>query len=179
MKQTKRIISLLLVLIMVFSLSITAQAAENYADVTGIVIEVQKYGNLTMDIEPSTLIDKGYKLGDILKVTVGDNTLEIPFCTSYSDVDTGSLVVRNDIANNLLVVAINMGDFSTKYNVQAGDEVSFSLLEKEGYLSEYLLRQLKRTDMRSDYKTDSSLQTSVVLQLLELILQFYTEVVVL
>lgn len=155
MKQAKRIISLLLVAVMAFSLPITAQAADSYADVSGTVAEVQKYGNLTMDIKPDALYDAGYELGDILKVTAGGNVLEIPFCTSYSDVDTGSLVVRDDQSNNLLVVAINMGNFSTTYNAKVGDIVSFSLIEKEGYLSEYLIRQLTRTDVRSDYATDS------------------------
>ncbi len=155
MKQSKKLISLLLVFMMVFSLSITAMAEDVTAEVVGTVAEVQKYGNLTMDIEPKLLYDAGYELGDILKVTVGDNVLEIPFCTSYSDVDTGSLVVRDDKGNNLLVVAINMGNFSTTYNATVGDKLTFSLLEKEGYLSEYLLRQLARTYERSDYATDS------------------------
>lgn len=155
MKQTRRIIALLLVTVMAFSLPVIAKAENSYADVLGTVAEVQKYGNLTMDIEPKALYDAGYALGDILKVTVGNNVLEIPFCTSYSDVDTGSLVVRDDQKNNLLVVAINMGNFSTTYNVNVGDKVLFSLLEKEGYLSEYLLHQLTRTNVRSDYATDS------------------------
>ncbi|MDF2949790.1 MAG: Peptidoglycan-binding lysin domain protein [Sedimentibacter sp.] len=155
MKQGKKFISLLLAFVMIFSLSITAYAVEDYANVTGTVKEVQKYGNLTMDIEPKALYDADYKLGDMLKVTVGDTVLEIPLCTSYSDVDTGSLVVRDDQKNNLLVVAINMGNFSTTYNANVGDTVTFSMAEKEGYLAEYLIRQLKRTDVRSDYSTDS------------------------
>lgn len=155
MKQTKRIITLLLIAVMLLSVPITALAAESYETVSGTVAEVQKYGNLTMDIKPAALYAAGYKLGDILKVTVGANTLEIPFCTSYSDVDTGSLVVRDDQKNSLLVVAINMGNFATTYNSKVGDKISFSLSQKEGYLSEYLLRQLKRTDVRSDYTTDS------------------------
>lgn len=157
MKQAKRIIPLFLVAMMViaFLLPITVRATDNHADVVGIVAEVQKYGNLTMDIKPKTLYDAGYQLGDVLKVTVGDNALKIPFCTSYSDVDTGNLVVRDDTANNLLIVAINMGNFSTTHNVKAGDSVTFALAEKGGYLSEYQLRQLKRTNIRSDYATDS------------------------
>jgi len=155
MKQSKKLISLLLVLVMVLSLSVTTMAQDNYAEVVGTVAEIQKYGNLTMDIEPKALYDAGYEVGDILKVTIGDTVLEIPFCTSYSDVDTGSLVVRDDQANNLLVVAINMGNFATTYNVNVGDKVTFSLLEKQGYFAQYLLRQLTRTNERSDYATDS------------------------
>lgn len=155
MKQIKKVFLLILIAAMVFSLPVAAETLDSYADVTGIVIEVQKYGNLTMDIEPKALYDEGYELGDMLKVTVGDNVLEIPFCTSYSDVDTGSLVVRDSKSKNLLVVAINMGNFSTTYDVKVGDKVTFSLLEKEGYLSEYLLHQLERTNVRNDYAMDS------------------------
>jgi S-adenosylmethionine hydrolase len=69
MKQVKKIISLLLVFVMIFSLTISANAEEGSAVVTGTVKEVQKYGNLTRDIEPKALYDAGYNLGDILKVT--------------------------------------------------------------------------------------------------------------
>lgn len=160
MRQRKRLVSMLLAAVMmVFSLSITqpitAMAASSYADVSGTVAEVQKYGNLTMDIKPKALYDAGYAAGDILKVKVGNNELQIPFCTSYSDVDTGNLVVRDDQTNNALVVAINMGNFATKYNAKVGDKITFSLSEKGGYLSQYLLHQLKRTNVRSDYATDS------------------------
>jgi protein tyrosine/serine phosphatase/LysM repeat protein len=155
MKKIKQLLSLILIFVMVFSLTMTANAEEGYADVTGTVKEVQKYGNLTMDIQPKALYDAGYELGDILNVAVGENFLEIPFCTSYSDVDTGSLVIRDDKESDLLVVAINMGNFSTTYNTNVGDTLTFSLFEKEGYLAEYMLRQLTRTNVRADYATDS------------------------
>lgn len=155
MKRAKMIVSLLFVVMMLFSLPLAALAAEGLAELSGTVVEVQKYGNLTMDMKPQALYDAGYELGDILKVTVGDNVLQIPFGTSYSDVDTGSLVARDDKANNLLVVAVNMGNFAAKYHVKVGDKASFSLSEKAGYLAEYLLRQLKRTNLRADYATDS------------------------
>lgn len=156
MRNTRRITLLILaVTIMAFVLPMMALAADNSQTLTGTVVEVQKYGNLTMDLKPKALYDAGFALGDMLTVTVGTNVLSIPFCTSYSDVDTGSLVVRDDKANNLLVVAINMGNISTKYNIKVGDKVTFALKEKGAYLSEYLMRQLKRTNVRSDYATDS------------------------
>jgi len=154
-RAKKKIVLLFAALIAAFVLPVAIFGADTTQVITGTVVEVQKYGNLTMDIKPKALYDAGFALGDVLSVTVGDNVLQIPFCTSYSDVDTGSLVVRDDQKNDLLIVAINMGNFSTKYNVKAGDTVSFSLREKGAYLSEYLIRQLKRTNVRSDYATDS------------------------
>lgn len=157
MKQAKRIVLLFLTVMMLaaFSLPMAVKAADSYADVAGIVAEVPKYGNLTMDIKPKVLYDAGYQIGDILKVTASGNVLQIPFCTSFSDVDTGSPLVRDDRANDLLLVAINMGNFSATYHVKAGDKVIFSLAEKGGYLSELQLHQLKRSNARSDYATDS------------------------
>jgi protein tyrosine/serine phosphatase/S-adenosylmethionine hydrolase len=155
MQRQKKTLSLLLIAAVAFVLPFATFAADTPVSVSGTVLEVQKYGNLTMDIKPKALYEAGYALGDFLNVTMGDTVLKVPFCTSYSDVDNGSLVIRDDQASNLLVIAINMGNFSTKYKAKAGDAVSFSLLEKKGYLSEYLLHQLKRTNVRSNYATDS------------------------
>lgn len=154
-KISRFTLSLLAVAFIAFVLPLAAIAGDNALTITGTVVEVQKYGNLTVDIKPKALYDAGFALGDVLNVTIGGNVLKIPFCTSYSDVDTGSLVVRDDQKNNLLVVAINMGNFSTKYNAKVGDTLTFGLAEKAGYLSEYLIRQLKRTNVRSDYAADS------------------------
>lgn len=154
MRQFRGKYLVFLLIVMAVSLVFTVNAAADDV-LKGEVIEVQKYGNLTMDLKPAEFYEAGFELGDLLKVTVGDQELEVPFVTSYSDVDTNSLLVRDDQDANIIVVAINMGDFAKTYNVEVGDEVTFSLLEKEGYLSEYLLHQLERTNKRSDYATDS------------------------
>lgn len=163
MKKAKKLAALLIAAVMtyqtpymVFAASNTAVAtAKETKKVTGKVKEIQKYGNLTLEIAPKALYDAGYELGDLLTITIGDKKYEMPFGTSYSDVDTSSLIARDDKENNLLVIAINMGNFANTYNVKVGDQVSFELKQKAGYLDEYILRQLKRTNNRSDYKTDS------------------------
>ena len=154
MKTLKRTISFMLVLMLVLGL-MPGNYAKAATEVTGTITEVQKYGNVVMDIKPKALLDAGYEAGDLLNVQIGETTLTMPFCTSYSDVDTGSLLIRNDEKNDLLIVAINMGNFSTKYNAKVGDTIKFSLKEAKAYLAEYLLRQLKRTNERSDYASDS------------------------
>ena len=155
MKRTRRSISILIAVVMILSMSFTVMAEENYSVLTGTVVEVQKYGNLTMSLEPSEFYEASFELGDMVEVTIGDEVLEMPFVTSYSDVDTGSLLLRDSQDNDIVIVAINMGNFSTTYNVEVGDELTFTLSEKEGYLAEYLLHQLSRTYERSDYATDS------------------------
>lgn len=124
------------------------------AHVVGSVAAVEKYGNLDLDIKPEALYTAGLELGDVLDVTVNGVSLEIPFCTSYSDVNTGENVVRDNQESDLLVVAINMGNFSTTYGVEEGDIVTFALAEKAGYLAQYEAHQLQRTNERSDYSSD-------------------------
>ncbi|HIY21554.1 MAG TPA: S-layer homology domain-containing protein [Candidatus Flavonifractor merdigallinarum] len=122
--------------------------------VVGSVAAVEKYGNLDLDIKPEALYTAGLELGDVLDVTVNGVSLEIPFCTAYSDVNTGETVVRDNQESDLLVVAINMGDFAGTYGVEVGDIVSFTLAEKAGYLGQYQAHQLQRTNERADYSSD-------------------------
>ena len=157
MKKLVKLIALALCFCMMFSVGVYADddtpmliaTYKGTESVTGTVTEVQKYGNIVMDFEPAALADAGYNVGDILTVKSGENELEIPLCTSYSDVDTGSLVIR--LTDTQVIVAINMGNFSSTYGVVEGDTVTFELKEAEGYLAEYTVRQLTRTNERADY----------------------------
>ncbi len=155
MKHSKRFLSLVLVFALLVQVGLISGLSADVNEITSKVVEVQKYGNLVMEAEPKVFYDAGFELGDILSVKLGDQVFEIPFCTSYSDVETGNLLVRDDKKDNILIVAINMGNFSKTYSAEVGDELSFSLKQKEGYLAEYLLRQLNRTNNRNDYALDS------------------------
>ncbi len=141
-------LALALCFCMLFSTAVHAEEAT----ISGSVVEVQKYGNLVMDFAPADMLDAGFAVGDILTITAGENELEAPLCTSYSDVDTGSLVIR--LTDTQVIVAINMGNFSTTYGTVEGDTVTFTLKQAKGYLEEYTVRQLTRTNERADYPSD-------------------------
>jgi len=167
----KKAVSLLLALVMALCLVIPAGAEETA--VTGGVKEVQKYGNLVLDIAPAALKEAGFEYGDLLKITVNGKDYDVPLCTNYSDVDTGSLVLRD--ASDALTLAINMGDFATTNGIAAKETaedgsftwnfpegktiadvtVSITMGEKGGYHDQYLIHQLTRTDNREDYSSDA------------------------
>ena len=160
-----------------YTVRITNNSSINFFDqelnvkasgITGYVKTIEKYGNLDLTIPTSALTDAGYAYGDLVNVTVNGVNYEMPYCTSYSDVDTGSTLLRAN--GDLLIVAINMGDFATTNGLATkttladksfqwyyGDTVttpvtvSISLKEKEGYLADYLLHKLTRTNVRTDY----------------------------
>ncbi len=155
MKTMRKYAPWLLVFTLVLTLFPSTQAMAEVSSLTAKIVEVQKYGNVVLDLKAKDMADAGYEAGDTVNIEVGESKLEMPYCTSYSDVDTGSLLLRNDTKNDLLLAAINMGNFSETYKAKEGDSITISLKEKKGYLSEYLLRQLERTNNRGDYATDS------------------------
>ena len=114
----KKTLSLLLSLVLMLSLALPASAAETeYPTLEGGVTEIQKYGNIVLDIDPADLKDGGYTYGDLLTVTVNGTGYDMPLCTNSSDVDTGALVLRD--SEGVLIAAINMGDFATSNGLAA------------------------------------------------------------
>ena len=101
-----------------------------------------------------------------------EKTWQIPFCTNYSDVESGSYVACDK--DEGLILAINMGDFATDggiaEKITAEDKsftwvfpdgrnledfvFSISMGEKGGYHDQYLIHQLVRTNDRADYDSD-------------------------
>ena len=169
----KKIASLLLIFLLTFGLALPVSAAEtSYPMVESGVKEIQKYGNIVLDVEPKKLHEAGYDYGDILAVTINGKTYQIPFCTNFSDVDNGSYVACDK--DDGVILAINMGDFVTAGGIAekitnedksftwvfSDDKsiedlvVSISMGEKDGYHDQYLIHQLVRTNDRADYDSD-------------------------
>ena len=137
--------------------------------ITTTIYEISKHGNLVLYMYSSELFEKGYEHGDIVEVSIGDQKWDVPFCTSYSDVDNGEVVLRAVVEVDGVVLAINMGDFTTtagiakkvnieedpgyrwEYLMEEPVEITITMKEKGGYREEWLIRQLVRTNERSDY----------------------------
>lgn len=145
-----------------------AAAQENTGIATGI-LEISKYGNVELVMTGSEFLSCGYDFGDIVAVSIGDQSYDMPVGSSYSDVDDGKMICRVEMSDeeDRLVLAINMGDFAssvgiavkTEINDEPGyrwdypetEDIVFSMKERGGYANEYRLRQLVRTNAREDY----------------------------
>ena len=143
-------------------------------EVTSSVKEIQKYGNLVLTIEKKDLDAMGAEYGDVFTVSFQDIEVYAPYCTNYSDVDLGSIVLRND--GETLILAINMGDFATTYSIAekvSNPDKTYKWIFEEGktmedisllltltgkgeYRDEWLIHQLSRTDNREDYSSDAA-----------------------
>lgn len=160
----KRTLSLVLVICMVLAIAPWSLAAGGETTIAAI----EKYGNLDLSITGEQFQAMGFTYGDMITVGINGQEYDMPVGGSYSDVDTGSMICR--ITEPCVIIAINMGDFATTTGLATkltGDDgtvtweyaegvetpvkVTFTMKEQGGYLSEYLLRQLTRTNDRADY----------------------------
>lgn len=177
----KRLLAMLSVILIIFSLVILpsrkVSAANKVINTTASVANIQKYGNVVLDIKCSDFLSSGYEFGDILKVNFLNQNLKLPLCSNYSDVDSGTAGIFVRQEDEFVLLAINMKDFATTYGIatkktaadnsvswQPADgatdriEVSISMDTKGGYYGEYLLHQLSYTTDRSDYPNLSDAQ---------------------
>lgn len=85
----KKLVSLLLAVMLVFSV---AAFAEDGMTVTAASdnTKIAKYGNVELDYTCEAFLALGYQYGDVVTVSFLGQTLDIPFCSNYSDVDSGS-----------------------------------------------------------------------------------------
>ena len=135
-----------------------------------------KYGNVYTDCEAANFVDiLGLTWGDLVTVKFLDKELVLPVVPTYSYVDSGKPAIilektATGAPTGYVSLAINMGNFAEVYGIAykgtdadgnwfwtAFDgvtfpiQVTYELAEKEGYMAEYLLHELNRTNNREDY----------------------------
>ncbi len=168
MRNVSRFTAALLALCLLLS---CAALAEESAPIT--VTGIQKYGNLDLSLTGTEFLALGYAYGDVVTVGLNGQEYDMPVVSNYSDVDTGSMLVRVQITADAdaLIIAINMGDLATASGIATKEKieedpgfvwhynegvaepvtVTFAMKEKGGYYDQFVMHQLARTDVREDY----------------------------
>lgn len=120
--------------------------------VEGTVTEIEKYGHALTDIPIASM---PFDFGDILTVTFSNGfTVDAPYLPDYF-VEQGEYLVRGYSGHTYVGICINYGNLGDVNGVAAGDTVTISLKEKGGYLAQYEMYQLERTNERGDYSSDT------------------------
>ena len=122
------------------------------AGVETTVSSIDKYGNCALSITQDEFTAAGFEPGDIVSVKAGAFAFDAPVCTNYSDVDNGKYLVR--LSKGGVSFAINMGNFAKTSGAAVGTPVSVAMKGKGAYLADYKIRQLKKSENRSDYASD-------------------------
>ena len=136
-----------------------------------------KYGNVYTNGKATDFLGEkwGFAWGDLVTVKFLDQELVLPVVPTYHYVDSGKPAViankdENGNPTGYVSMAINMGNFATTYGIAEKHtnedktwywtampgvtfpvEVQFEMKEKGGYMAEYLLHDLNRTNKREDY----------------------------
>ncbi len=121
--------------------------------VTGTVREVEKYGHASLDIRIEDFNAAGFTLGDIVTVTAGSYTGDMPYFDGYY-VDSGEYMVRAYPGHETIAVCINYGKFCETAGVDVGDPVTITMKEKGGAAAIQATYSLVYTDERDDYDSD-------------------------
>ena len=90
--------------------------------IRGQVIRVDIYGNAITNISDNLLIEAGIGLGDLVTVTLREQTFPVRFMRTYGDVPTGEKLCHLE-SRRLLEISINMGHLANKLGINVGDQI--------------------------------------------------------
>ena len=132
----------------------SAEAAEEpVPEVTGTIIEIEKYGNAVLDISIEDFEAEGYTLGDVVTVTAENYNDDVPYLNGYY-VEKGEGLLRAYPNEEHIAVCINYGNFAEETDAEIGDTVVITLKEDDGALALQEVNNLVYTNDRSDYPLD-------------------------
>ncbi len=127
--------------------------AEDVPSVTGKVLEIEKYGHALLDITIEDFNAAGFDLGDIITVTAGNYTGDMPYFNGYY-VDRDEYMVRAYPGQTYIAVCINYGRFADTAGVDVGDPVTLTLKEKAGAIDLQEINNLVYRNDRAAFPSD-------------------------
>ena len=153
MKKIKTSLSLVFCLLLLANALTTAFAEETDLEVSGTIIEIEKYGHAVLDISIEDFEDAGFNLGDVVTVTSENYSGEMPYFNGYY-VEQGEDLLRAYPGTDNIAVCINYGNFSEVADAEPGDIVTITLKEDDGALAQQEVNNLVYSNNRSDYSLD-------------------------
>ena len=164
MKMNEKRVFILFVLCLLLIAVGFASSAEQEVNVQAPVDAIKSYGNVILPVTHDEMEAAGMQIGDLINFSFGGQTVVMPYCTDYSNVDSGLpvLVWRADHDDH--AAAVFNGDFATAYSFarkngdgkwvsDTGDTVTvtISLNAAGAYYDEYIVRSVSSSDDRADY----------------------------
>ncbi|MAH33122.1 hypothetical protein CL615_01895 [archaeon] len=86
------------------------------------IISINKFGSLHLNIMHSSWDKFDIKLNDIVKVNFNNNSIKIPYATTFGDVEMRKPLIMKDDYDRV-EVALNQDSFEKKYKVKIGDDI--------------------------------------------------------
>jgi len=96
-------------------------------ELIGEVLSIDGFGNIISNISEEELKFAEFNEGDSLVVTLGNKSLNVPFCSAYSEVPVGTLLTLVG-SSNFLEAAANQGSALNFFEAKVGDTFQVSKL---------------------------------------------------
>ncbi len=80
------------------------------------------YGNLILDLSAEAFAGLGWRIGDVVPVTVAGQPEPAPYMRTFSDVPEGAVLIYPD-SRGRMSLALNLGNYAAARGVGAGVEV--------------------------------------------------------
>lgn len=97
-----------------------SEAAFKKSVINAEVININKFGSLNLNILHSTWDKLKCSHNQTVQATFKEEILSLPFVETFGQVEINKpLILKDDYGR--VEIAINLGDFAKKYNVQVGD----------------------------------------------------------
>lgn len=133
---------------------LSADSIYKTPSVSGAVTLIEKYGHAVSDIKIDDFNKLGFKFDYMVTVVFNNGfVLEAPYLDGYY-ADNGKPLVRAYPGQTNIAVAINYGKLNVIANVNVGEKFIIMHTNPKGYLTQYEIRKLVRTNNRADYSSD-------------------------
>ena len=95
--------------------------------VHGEVVQVDHFGNLTLNLERGHLAQAGIALGEVVELRCSGKTQTVPFLLTYGQAGRGRLVVCED-SFGTVTIAVNSGSAAARLRAARGEPLVISRL---------------------------------------------------
>ena len=94
------------------------------------VVQVDHFGNLTLNVQRSHLEAAGISLGDEVEMRCGGKTLQVRFTLTYGEVPRGQIALCED-SFRTITIAVNQGSAATVLRARRADPLVIARTHKE------------------------------------------------
>ena len=134
----KRTVCILFVFALLFSAAAcgdNAKSIELENLLSGNIANISKYGNITLTTTKEEMAENGFEFGDVVTVSFADESIDIPYCGTYSDVDAGAPGLFGRYDDETVTLAVNVGNFAAIYKIAekiTQEDQSYEWVYREG-----------------------------------------------
>ncbi len=135
-----------------------ANPEQGIPEISGIITEVNGYGQPIPSFTPAQMSEAGFDYADLVDVKIGDDIVlsNVPYVSSFNEVAIlGPSYVDYNARGDDFGFAMLNGDFHYYIGGEVGDRVTMKLSVKGGYLETYELMKSVYPEERRAGETDA------------------------